>query len=132
MLTEKQTKLIELLVAGAHDIQACCDMALVKRSTYYYWQNNNKAFQEAYNDAIELKVNRAKQNIRRNVDVYLNRLDKLSETGANENARVNAIAKLLTLAELDPQFKQEVTIKTDDSDSKNYMMEMLNKKKDEE
>jgi len=65
MLTEKQLYLIELIVAGEHDIQDCCDIAEVAKSTYYYWTKNNKPFQDAYDEAIELKVNRAKQNIRR-------------------------------------------------------------------
>lgn len=128
MLTEKQLYLIKLLVEGNLNVTESLKEAGVATSTYYDWRRDNKTFKDAYDDAVEERVREAKKSIRADVKKYIDRLDKLSDTGANENARVNAIAKLLTLAELDPKFTQEISIQTNDEGSKNYMLELLEKK----
>lgn len=129
-LNEKQIKVIELYVEGELPVTEICELVQVPRSTFYEWKKNNKVFKETLEEAIELKVNEAKQRIRIGVNKYINRLEKLQESGKNEQAIVNAIKSLLTLGELDPSFKQEVTINKDESESKNYLLDMLKKEKE--
>lgn len=52
--------------------------------------------------------------------------------GKNEAAKGNTIAKLLTIGELEAQFKQEVTIKNGVTDLNNYILELLKQKKEEQ
>lgn len=131
-LTDVQIKVIEAVVADDKSITEICELFNVPRPTYYYWVRNNKAFNEAMDEAIDEKVREARKNIRAKINKYIDRLDNLSVTGKNEAAKVNAISKILTMGELDPQFKQEVTVKNDDSEAKNYMLEMLKKKREQE
>lgn len=129
-LNEKQIKVIELYVEGELPVTEICELVQVPRSTFYEWKKNNKVFKETLEEAIELKVNEAKQRIRIGVNKYINRLEKLQESGKNEQAIVNAIKSLLTLGELDPSFKQDITINKDESESKNYLLDMLKKEKE--
>lgn len=132
MLTDKQKELIERLVEGSELIQDVLKSLDISSSTYYYWRQNNKTFNDAYDAAIEAKVDEARKNIRSEVRKYIKRLDEISLNGSNENARVNAIAKILTLGNLDPQFKQEITIKSDDNEQKNHLLDLLNEQQKEE
>lgn len=130
-LTPVQIKLIELIVSENKTVKDATEEVGIGRTTYYDYLKLDK-FKRAMDEAIELKVQEAKKNIKVNVNKYIRTLDNLSEKGKNEAARVNAIGKLFTLAELDPQFKSEVTIKNDDSAAKNAMLEKLKQKKQEE
>jgi len=133
-LTEKQMKLIELLVEGNLTIKDACEQVGISRVTYYSWMQGEgkkgRAFQKAYEEALDFKVNESKRRIKNDINGLIDSLMKIIKSGSNETAKVNAVAKLLTYAELDPQFKQEVTIKTDDSESKNALLDMLEKKKE--
>lgn len=131
MLTEKQLKLIEYLVDGEMTISDALKKAGVPRTTYYHWRKNpDSEFMRTLNETTEITVNNAKQSIRTNVERYIKQLDRIAMQSPNEQAKVNAIAKLFTLAELDPTFKQEVTINKDESESKNYLLDMLKKEKE--
>lgn len=74
-------------------------------------------------------MNLAKKKIRNNLNVYINRLDKLSESGLNGNAKVNAMSNLLTLAKSVPRFTQKITLKNDESSEKDYLQLLHEQKK---
>ncbi|MBD1222761.1 phBC6A51 family helix-turn-helix protein [Virgibacillus halodenitrificans] len=131
MLTEKQLKLIGLVVEGNHTIKECYEAVQVPKATYYYWVNNNKEFQKAIDQALDDKVKEAKQNIRKNINNYIDSLADIIINGKNENARVNATSKILHFSELDPSFKQQITINNGEEESKNKLLEMFEAKKEE-
>ncbi len=125
MLNEKQIKLIELLVSGEVLIKDALEQTGIPKSTYYDWRKNETGeFMKAYNEALGFKVDEAKKNIKNNVERYLKTLDDIQSKGKNEQARVNAVGKLFTFAELDPSFKQEINIK-DNEEHKNVLLDML-------
>ncbi|WP_163581123.1 phBC6A51 family helix-turn-helix protein [Gracilibacillus saliphilus] len=130
MLTEKQLKLIEKVVEGNSTIKECYESVQVPKTTYYYWMNHNKEFQKAMDQALEDKVKESKHNIRKNVNTYIDALTDIVRSGKNENAKVNAVSKILNYAELDPQFKQELTIKNNDED-KNTLLKKWKEKQQE-
>jgi transposase-like protein len=131
-LNEKQKQVIELIAEGEKNIVDICKDVQVPRSTYYTWRKNDY-FNEKLDEAINEKVSISRQNIRTKFKEYIRILEDISKNGKNENARVNALAKLSTLGELDPSLKQELTVKKDgQEDEKNYLMDLMDKKDEED
>lgn len=134
MLSEKQLELIELLVSGEHTVKDACESVGVSRMTYYDWRKGHtkvgKEFNKAYDEALELKVKESRRFVKTRVNNLLKSLMDITDNGKNENAKVNAVAKLLHYGDLDPSDKQELTIKGDD-DNKNALLEMWKQKKQE-
>ncbi|WP_373892782.1 phBC6A51 family helix-turn-helix protein [Virgibacillus sp. CBA3643] len=132
MIDERQTKLIELLVSGDYTTKDACKNAGVPLTTYYEWRKNDskpgKEFNKYYDEALELKVKESRRTVKSNVNELLDSLLNISKKGKNENARVNAVAKLMNYAELDPSDKQELTVK-DGQDDANKLLEMWQSKK---
>jgi len=103
----------------------CCYNALkevqIGESTLYEWRKGKsktgEEFNKAYEEALEFKVHESRKNVQQQVNKYLKYLDEISEKSKNDNARVNAITKIICYAELDPQFKQELTIKANENSS---------------
>lgn len=125
MLTKKQITLIERIVEGEETVKDILADLDVPKSTYYDWKKVNKEFKEAMDEAIELKVEQAKKNIRMNVNKYISRLDTLSKSQSNQMASINAITKLLDLAQLFEN-KSEITVKSDlNSEEKNHLLDLL-------
>jgi len=125
LLTKKQITLIERIVEGEETVKDILADLDVPKSTYYDWKKVNKEFKEAMDEAIELKVEQAKKNIRMNVNKYISRLDTLSKSQSNQMASINAITKLLDLAQLFEN-KSEITVKSDlNSEEKNHLLDLL-------
>lgn len=131
-LSEKQLELIKLLVKGEKPITDCLKEVQIAKSTYYDWRKNNHVFNKAIDEAVENNVNALKQNVRSNAKKYIKLLEDIAANGKNENARTNALGKLINLGELDPSFKQEVTVKNEETTEKNKLKAMLQRKQDEE
>lgn len=129
-LTPTQLKLIELIVSEEKSITEATNEVGISRTSYYDYIKN-PVFKQAMDEAIELKVKEARKHIKINVNKYLKQLDNLSEKGKNEAARVNALKTLLTMGELDPSTKQEVTVKNDESEQKNVLLDMLKEKSED-
>lgn len=129
MLNKKQLDLIEYLVEGMPVMEAV-QKAGVPKSTYYDWMKNpNHEFTKAYEEMLNFHVSEVKKSVKKDANNIVKALQDILYKGDNENARVNASAKLMTFAELDPSSKQELTIKNDDSDKKNVLLDMLKKSK---
>lgn len=135
MTDERQNKLIELLVEGHLTIVEACKQADVPLQTYYEWRKNEskpgKAFNKAYEEALQLKVKESRKYVQRRVNELLDSLMDITKKGKNENAKVQAVAKLLHFAELDPDSKSEITINTND-DNKNDLLAMWREKQNQE
>jgi hypothetical protein len=125
MLTDKQNAFISEVVAGDKTIVQICEELDVPRSNYYFWKSHSKEFQDAMDEAIELKVREAKKNIKLDVQKYIKRLDELSKSSKNDMAKINAVTKLLDLAQLFEN-KSEITVKSDlNSEEKNHLLDLL-------
>ncbi|AIF45423.1 phBC6A51 family helix-turn-helix protein [Virgibacillus sp. SK37] len=135
MLSEKQLKLIELLISDEHTITEALAKVQVAKTTFYEWRKGQskpgKEFNKAYEEALEFKVRESRKNIQQDVNSLLNELKKISTSSKNDNARVQAIKQLITYAELDPDFKQQLTINNGEEENKNKLLEMLKAKQEE-
>lgn len=125
MLNEKQRAMISELVAGERGVVEICNSLEIPTSTYYWWRNNSDEFIKALDEAIELKVQEAKKEIKMDVKKYIKRLDELSKSSKNDMAKINAVTKLLDLAQLFEN-KSEITVKSDlNSEEKNHLLDLL-------
>jgi predicted DNA-binding protein YlxM (UPF0122 family) len=130
-LTDKQLQVIELIVQGEQSILDICETVNVSRTAYYNWRRDNKLFNEKLEEAIDEKVKILRQNVRSNANKYIKWLEDIAKNSKNDNARVNALGKLSSLGELEPVYKQEVTIKNDESEQKNVLLDMLKEKSED-
>ncbi|WP_214480978.1 phBC6A51 family helix-turn-helix protein [Bacillus sp. SM2101] len=129
-LHEKQLKVIEELVTGDKSITQICEECEVGRRTYYDWKRDNELFNQTLQEALDLKHKIAKQNIKSKTEHYIKLLERVAEKGQNENAKVNAIGKIISLGGLEDEDNDNG--KKDESKSKNKLIEMLKAKKDKE
>jgi len=131
MINEKQRKLIEYIVVDEMSISAACEKAGVPRRSYYDWiqetGKTGKEFVKAMDSAIDIKVKESRKRVRNNVNSLLDSLEEVVTKGKNENAKVNAVAKMMNYAELDPANKQEINV-TDNKEDANQLLEMWKQK----
>lgn len=132
VLTDKQLKVIDMLIENEKSISDICSDVGIARSTFYDWRRGNKLFNQKLDEAVEERVKTLKQNVRSNAAKYVKWLEDIAEKSKNDNARVAALGKLSTLGELDPAFKQEITVKNDESEQKNVLLGMLKKNEEEQ
>lgn len=124
MLNEKQLKAIELYITGMSVTDLSEEIGIGRR-TFYDWIKKDE-FTKAIDEAIENQVKIMKQQMRGKASEYIKSLEQIARKGKNDNARVNALSKLLTISGLDPGSKQEITINSEgEKDNKNKLLEML-------
>lgn len=133
MLNSKQQKLIELLITEEYSISEACKVVGINRASYYDWKQGTgktaKEFQKAYDEALNLKVQESRERVRNNVNGLLDSLTNIAKKGGNENARVNAVGKLINYAELDPADKQDITV-NENKDKANELLHMWKQKQE--
>ena len=134
MLDEKQLRLIELLVSEDFTIIDALKEVQINRSTFYDWRKGiskpGKEFNKAYEEALQFKVNESRKNVQQGVNTHIKELKYIAANSPNHNARVNAIKQLFTYAELDPNFKQEITINSNDENKNALLEKWKNKQQD--
>lgn len=132
MINEKQQKLIEYIVVDEMSISEACEKAGIPRRSYYDWiqetGKTGKEFVKAMDAAIDIKVKESRKRVRNNVNNLLDSLEKIATKGSNENAKVNAVAKMMNYAELDPASKQEINVTDNNKDEANKLLEMWKQK----
>jgi predicted DNA-binding protein YlxM (UPF0122 family) len=130
-LNDKQLQMIEELVKGEKSIVQICEMYDIPRSTYYEWKRNNKLFNNALREALELKDKVLKQNVKSSTEKYVRWLEKQAENGKNENAKVSALKELIEISGI-KDIENDMGNR-DESASKNKLLDMIRlKRKDGE
>jgi predicted DNA-binding protein YlxM (UPF0122 family) len=124
ILNDKQIKMIEELVKDELNIVQICKMYDIPRSTYYDWKKT-KLFDDALNEALNLKTKIMKQNVKSSAEKYVRWLENIAENGTNENARVNAIKELNSIGGLNEE--DSSGNKKDESLIKNFLLDKLKK-----
>jgi predicted DNA-binding protein YlxM (UPF0122 family) len=124
ILNDKQIKMIEELVKDELNIVQICKMYDIPRSTYYDWKKT-KLFDDALNEALNLRTKIMKQNVKSSAEKYVRWLENIAENGTNENARVNAIKELNSIGGLNEE--DSSGNKKDESLIKNFLLDKLKK-----
>lgn len=128
MLDKDKQKAIEMLVEGGYTITAIAKEIGIVRSTMYEWMKRDD-FKAKLSEMQELKNDVLKENVKGNAEDNIRVLEQLRDNSANDMTRYHAANVLLGFAGWNDKQTHEVTIKNDESDQKNYLLELLNKKK---
>jgi transposase-like protein len=128
MLSEQQLKAAELILDGELTVKAVASECGVTRPTIYAWMKLEE-FKEKLSELDEYRDQLLRKATQSRVDVYLNRLEKLSEKSKNDMVQLNATKELMSHAGWNSNV-QDINIKDDrQQDNKNELMEMWKKKK---
>lgn len=125
-LSDKQLKVIELLVKGEMNIVQICDFVQVPRSTFYEWKKQKK-FTDKYKEILNASDEMTMQIVKTNAKKYVNRLDQIAMQDTNINAAVKALQELREIGKFgEGEFNND---NTEDTGSKNKLKDMLFGKK---
>lgn len=127
MLRENHLKAIEMLVEGNFSITAIANEVDVTRGTLYNWMAKDD-FKAKLQETQQLKDDILRQNVKGNAEANIRVLENLRDNSANDMTRYHASNVLLGFAGWNSNQTHEITIKSDDSDAKNHMMDLLKKK----
>jgi transposase-like protein len=128
MLTEQQLKAAELILDGEMTVKDVATECGVTRPTIYNWMKLEE-FKEKLSELDEVRDQLLRKATQSRVDVYLSRLEKLSDKSKNPMVQLNATKELMSHAGWNSNV-QELNIKDDrQQDNKNELMEMWKKKK---
>lgn len=94
MLSESQLKAVDLLLEGEKTVKAIAEECGVSRTTMYAWMKL-EAFQEKLTEMDEYRDQFLRKATKSRASVYLERLEELSETSANDMVRLNSTKELL-------------------------------------
>ncbi|MBS4207458.1 phBC6A51 family helix-turn-helix protein [Bacillus sp. FJAT-50079] len=130
MLEERQLKAIEMLVEGGHTITAIAKEVGVSRKTMYTWMSKDN-FKAKLQEMQELKNNILKEKVKGNAEANIKVLEELRDSSKNDMTRYHCANILLQYAGWNSNQVQEITIKSDDSNDKNYLLDLLKKKREE-
>lgn len=127
-LTELQYKVLAEIAKGEKNITEICSEFGVGRTTYYDWRKTDLWKVELAN-MLEVKKQAEIDGVKNSVDIYLKRLEDLSKKSKNDMVRYQATKELLGHAGMVVSHKEEVTVKQEDDEQKNVLLNLLNKKK---
>lgn len=127
MLHERQLRAIEMLVEGNFTITAIALEVDVTRKTLYTWMRRDD-FKAKLHEMQQLKDDVLRQSVKGNAEANIKVLEELRDNSKNDMTRYHAANILLSFAGWNNNQTHEITIKQDDSDSKNHLLEMLKDK----
>lgn len=131
LLHERHMRAIEMLVEGGYTITAIAEEAEVTRTTMYSWMRRDD-FKAKLSEMQETKNDTLKENVKGNAEANIKVLEELRDKSSNDMTRYHAANVLLGFAGWNDKQSHEITIKNDDTDSKNHLLDLLNDKKNDE
>lgn len=131
MLDERHLKAIEMLVEGTSTITAIAKEVRVSRRTLYDWMAKDD-FKAKLHELQTHKDNVLREKVKGNAEENIKALEKLRDSSANDMVKYNAANQLLNYAGWSNNQVHEVTIKQDDNEQKNHLLDLLNEEQKEE
>jgi transposase-like protein len=125
MLDERHLLAIERIVDGTYTLTAIAKEVGVTRKTLYSWMKKDD-FKAKLNEMQEAKNDVLKEKVKATAEKNIKTLEHLRDSSKNDMTRYHCANLLLAYAGWKDNQTTEITIKTDETDSKNELLSMLN------
>ncbi|WP_416147908.1 phBC6A51 family helix-turn-helix protein [Salipaludibacillus sp. HK11] len=128
-MPDKKLRAIELLAQRNITVKAIAEELQVSRTTIYAWLKDAE-FKAKLEEMNRLRDAYLKQELKDKAEDYIRALEKLGNNSKNDMVKLRALENLLMHSGWNQT--QEVTVKTDESESKNAMIQLLKQKENKE